>query len=178
MTGGGFQSSLSGSQVDKMLSDLIHFKSITINIGNNTLIKLNPGVTLLSGDFWFDWNGMQQDTVWLICKCNAPANKIQQWQGIVGTLTFLRGRNDALNGVEQYLVQITKAYNAQCFNVIQFGSSHAPYLIEAAIYEHTGQQWLGLRQRHNSTQFCHFHGLMSSDIQNNVVRFSEVSKIE
>lgn len=81
-----------------MLSDLIHFKSI--DIGDNTSIRLNPGVTLLSGDFWLDWNETDQDTVWLICKCNEPANEIQQWQGIVGTLTFLRGRNDVWNGVE------------------------------------------------------------------------------
>lgn len=175
MAGGGFQSSLSGSQVDKMLSDLIHFKSI--DIGDNTSIRLNSGVTLLSGDFWFDWNETDQDTVWLICKCNEPANKIQQWQGIVGTLTFLRGSNDAWNGVEQYLAQITKAHNTQHFNIIQFGSSDEPYLVEAAIYEHAGQQWLGLRQRRNSTQFCHFHGLMSSDIQHNVVKLSEVTRI-
>ena len=84
----GYNSTLSGKQVDNCLHHLIDNKSL--DIGKNTGIRCANDATLLSGSFWFDWNESGKDSVWLFCKCAAPVGTIQDWQGMIGDLTFIR----------------------------------------------------------------------------------------
>lgn len=174
----GYNSTLSGKQVDDCLQHLIDDKSL--NIGKKTGIRCANGATLLTGSFWFDWNESGKDAVWLFCKCAEPVGTIQNWQGMVGDLAFIRGRADAWNGIQRFYVDFSKAYTSFIAQVIKYGclnSDRSPYIVDYGIYEYKGEQYMGIHQCANSSQFVHFNGLRSSDVTDLYVNVEECTKI-
>lgn len=175
----GYNSTLSGKQVDNCLHHLINNKSL--DIGKNTGIRCANDATLLSGSFWFDWNESGKDSVWLFCKCASQVGVIQDWQGMTGDLTFIRGRSDAWNGIQRFYVDFAKAYTTVFAKVIKYGGlsgDNQPYIVDYGIYEYQGEQYMGIHQYANSSQFVHFNGVRSSDVTDLYVNAEECIKIE
>lgn len=174
----GYNSTLSGKQLDNCLHHLIDNKSL--DIGKSAYIRCADGATLLSGSFWFDWTESGKESVWLFCKCAAPVGTSQNWQGMIGDLAFIRGRSDAWNGIQRFYVDFAKAHISLIAQVIKYGgltSSRSTYIVDYGIYEYQGEQYMGIHQGVNSSQFVHFNGIRSSDVTNLYANIEECTKI-
>ena len=98
---------------------------------------------------------------------------------MTGDLTFIRGRSNAWNGIQRFYVDFAKAHTELIAQVIKYGLSDnmQPYIVDYGIYEYQGEQYMGIHQRTNSSQFVHFNGVRSSNVSDLYVNAEECTKI-